>query len=177
MKMDLLHLAQITVALASTGWSAWTDRTTGLIPNRITGTACLVGLLLTGARGGADGLILGLAGGFVAALVPLILFKCGAMGGGDVKLFAALGVLLGPAGALETQFVAFAIGAAEGAFVWFRNGQLMRGLAASAQLVIRPTGLLKSASAGSALTCKTEIRLGPAIFVATVLVVAYRWAQ
>ena len=62
-----------------------------------------------------------LAGGAVGFLLLLPLHLCGAMGGGDVKLMAAFGTLLGPAGILA----AAVFGAIAGA-LW-GLGALLRG--------------------------------------------------
>ena len=65
------------------------------IPNFITVPAVVLGLAIGFVSGGTDGLVLsavGMAVGFGVFLVPFIL---GGMGGGDVKLMAAVGALVG----------------------------------------------------------------------------------
>src|SRR6185369_14346008 len=52
-----------------------------------------------------------LGGGALCAVVPLFLFRQSAIGGGDVKLFIALGALLHPMLGVEAQTYGFFAGA------------------------------------------------------------------
>jgi prepilin peptidase CpaA len=67
----------------------------------LTGSIALVGLGL--ARGGLGrvGIWLALAGCLVGLALMLPGYLIGAMGGGDVKLLAAVGTLLGPGATLR----------------------------------------------------------------------------
>jgi len=69
------------------------------IPNWVTVPACLTGILYhvwsDGLAGGLAFSLKGLAAGLAILIIP---FLMGGMGGGDVKLLAALGCWLGPAG-------------------------------------------------------------------------------
>ena len=58
------------------------------------------GGLACAAWGGWHGLRMAAAGTVVGFLILLPFYCCGAMGGGDVKLMAAYGTLLGPSGIL-----------------------------------------------------------------------------
>ncbi len=172
--MTWLYYAQTGAALVLSLIAAWTDHRTGTIPNRFTIPALFLGLGLGLASGSASTFLLAIAGVFATALVPLILFRFNAMGGGDVKLFAALGALLGAGSALEVEIVAFFLGAIQGMIVWYKNGQLKQGLLQAATLAI-PTGLKKRAfNTGAIKTVSTEIRFGPAIFVATAATISLR---
>ena len=73
-----------------------TDLRTRRIPNVLTFGAALAGLLYQFANGGIDGLGNGALGLFVGALIFILPFALGGLGGGDVKLLAALGAWLGP---------------------------------------------------------------------------------
>ena len=70
--------------------------------------------------GGWHGLAMAAAGAIVGFLVLLPFHWCGAMGGGDVKLMAAYGALLGPSGILLAALFAAVFGglAAAGALLW-----------------------------------------------------------
>ena len=174
--MTWLHYTQTASALLLTLIAAWIDHRTGLIPNRLTASALILGLGLGLASDGGSGLLLAMAGIFATALVPLLLFRFRAMGGGDVKLFAALGALLGAGSALEAEIVAFFLGALQGLVVWHRNGQLRQGLLQALTLAF-PAELKKRILKTHILPpISTEIRLGPAIFAATAATAALRLA-
>lgn len=68
------------------------------IPNPLTVGGSLVGLLLASMEPASTGLALAMAlGGWLAGLVlTLPLYAVGALGGGDVKLFAMVGTFIGP---------------------------------------------------------------------------------
>ena len=90
--MSVLMPAAIVVL---TGWAAWTDLKRMVIPNRLTISFALGGVLAHAAAEGAAGLAAGCAG-VLAGAVPLILLHAlkGA-GAGDVKWFAAFGAWAG----------------------------------------------------------------------------------
>jgi prepilin peptidase CpaA len=81
-------------------WISWGDLRTRKIPNYLTLSAALAGLvfnfIVAGWGGLADG-FLGLFLGFGFLILPYIF---GGMGAGDVKALAALGAWLGPKGTL-----------------------------------------------------------------------------
>ncbi|MDD5306919.1 MAG: A24 family peptidase [Deltaproteobacteria bacterium] len=153
--------------------AAIVDARTGRIPNRLTLTGLVAGLLAGLAAVGPVGLAVALASALAAGLVPFLLFRAGAMGGGDVKLLAALGALLGAGGALELEMLAFAVGALQGLWMWLRAGTLAAGLKGAARLALRP--LVGPGSRGclaSAGTPATVICFGPAVLAATVAIAA-----
>ncbi len=84
------------------------------IPNRVTVPACLAGISYhvwsNGLAGGLAFSLQGLAAGLAILIIP---FLIGGMGGGDVKLLAALGCWLGPAGV----FSLFLYGALAGGII------------------------------------------------------------
>ena len=78
------------------------------IPNWLTVPALGVGLVLQGLQRGPEGLLIGL-GGAAAGLALLALpFALGWVGGGDLKLLAAIGALMGAPFALWTLIFASA---------------------------------------------------------------------
>jgi prepilin peptidase CpaA len=74
--------------------AAWYDVTTDRIPNQVTVTGLAAALALR-APLGLDPVGEGLAGAGIALLVSLVLYLLRAIGGGDVKLLAAVGAFLG----------------------------------------------------------------------------------
>jgi prepilin peptidase CpaA len=115
--MTEMHQRWIGVLLV-TGVAALLDWRSGQIPDWIVGLGLAFGV-------GAPAVVLASAhplqalmhvgaavAGFVACgAVPLLLFRLKALGGGDVKLLATLGALLGPTLGLELSFAAFVVAA------------------------------------------------------------------
>ncbi len=66
------------------------------IPNCVTGTAIAGGLMLHGLAEGRHGLESSALAGLIAGSIFLLLYVAGGMGGGDVKLMAAVGTIAGP---------------------------------------------------------------------------------
>lgn len=93
--------------------AVWEDLRRRHISNWLTGGGAAAGLLLGLATGGWRGLAAALAGAAVGFVVFLLFYLVGGMGGGDVKLMAAFGALMGPGGAV----VAAVLGAIAGALV------------------------------------------------------------
>ncbi len=165
---------QAITAILLCGAAAWTDHRTGRIPNRLTAVGLCFGLTLGLITGGIRGGVLAGVGALLAALVPLLLFRFRAMGGGDVKLFAAIGSLVGAEIGLELQMLAFILGAFQGVFVWLRAGQLRQGFGHVVELIVPPIFRARRVDAGAIAVRRTEIRFGPAIFVAAVTVILCR---
>jgi prepilin peptidase CpaA len=102
----------VLVALATISDVAWRK-----IPNTLTLGGLLVGLVLHAATGfvagGANGAVHGfgraLVGVAVCAIIPVLSFARRELGGGDVKLFAAIGALLGPVLGFDVQASAFLV--------------------------------------------------------------------
>lgn len=91
----LTLLPGLSLLAAGLLWAAASDLTRYLIPNR----ACLLVLAASGlALAGAGPLALlgGLATGAAVLAVGVLLFATGRVGGGDVKLAAAVAVAAGP---------------------------------------------------------------------------------
>lgn len=121
------------VALALAG--AWYDVRTRRIPNALTLTGLLVGLLLRapfGLPAVADGVV-GAGFGFLVA-VPM--FALGAFGGGDTKFLIAMGAFLGGTRLLGALLTIALIGGTLAVLDAFRRGALVRLLRDSAALTL-----------------------------------------
>ncbi|MGE5786855.1 MAG: prepilin peptidase [Myxococcales bacterium] len=162
-----------TIAVLVGAIAAATDLRNGRIPNQLTLPAMLLGVAVHGAFSGIAGALESVVGLLVCAAVPGIVYwatKGAAIGGGDLKLFGALGALLGPMHGLEVELSSFLL---LGVFAFFRLaylGQLSRALLTSLQLVAGPlVPALKRRVATNGLVM-TEMRMGPAIAVAILTV-------
>jgi prepilin peptidase CpaA len=151
--------------------SAGTDTLRGRIPNAITLPALALGLGLHAVLGRAS-LLISVLGFFVAAGFPWLLHRLTrgqAIGGGDVKLFAALGALLGPVAGLEVEMSSFML---LGLFALLRltfEGHLGRLAVNAGYLLVNPL-LPRRLRRDIEAEALTEMRLGPAIFLAIVAV-------
>lgn len=99
-----VFVALMSVALISD--VAWNR-----LPNRLTLTVMLVGIA-TQAVFGPGAVLAGVSGVLVGFAVGMPLFALGAIGGGDVKLMAAVGAFMGPRDLLWALLLAAALGLA-----------------------------------------------------------------
>ena len=117
-------IALLAVAVVAGTW----DLRRGRIPNAVTYSAAAAGLLISAIESGAAGLAAGVLGAGAALAVGLPLFLWGGMGGGDVKLFAAVGALAGPYGLVQVFVASLALGAAAAVAMLVWRGELLRTL-------------------------------------------------
>jgi prepilin peptidase CpaA len=167
----LLPTCAIVVVLVA----AITDLRSGRIPNVLTFPVMLIGLAIHGFGHGIAGLVESLLGLVICAAVPGIVYRASqgrGIGGGDIKLFAALGALLGPSQGLEVELSSFVL---IGAYALFRlafQGKLLKMLAGSLRamlgLFVPKMRARQDENSGS----MTTMRMGPAIFFAVVTVLA-----
>jgi prepilin peptidase CpaA len=95
----------VVMTVVATGTAAAAiDLNTRRVPNTLTGAVTLAGLLLAATGYGHVGVWSALAGCGVGLLMMMPGHLLGATGGGDVKLLAALGTLLGPAATVNAFF-------------------------------------------------------------------------
>lgn len=160
----LIVILYATAGVASL-MAAVTDTRTARIPNWLTFSLALFGVGLNLVVGGKGSAVISLLGFLAAAIVPAILYRVShgrAIGGGDVKLFAGLGALLGPVLSIEVEFGAFVLLAAFALIRLTFRGALWRVLLNSACLLVNPflPPKCRRAIEPQALT---QMRLGPAI--------------
>jgi prepilin peptidase CpaA len=95
-----------TVAVAALAASAVAfDLRSRRVPNVLTFGAAAVAVVIQGLNGGWPGVAAAVLGWLAGAALFFPLFALGGMGAGDVKLLAAFGAWLGPAGALWTGLI------------------------------------------------------------------------
>jgi prepilin peptidase CpaA len=163
-------------AIVLTAAAARSDWKTGLIPNWLTFGGVASGALGHFAHGWwQDGLpsalqqgLLSLAAIVLCSLVPALMFVKGGMGGGDVKLFAAIGSLCHPMLGLEAQMYAFAVLVILVPAQLAYEGRLLGTLRGAFMLCINP---LVPAARRRPLPdpAPTWVRLGPAICAGTLI--------
>jgi prepilin peptidase CpaA len=157
------------LALAATAVGAYTDARTGLLPNWLVLPLIPAGLALNYLDGDWRGLTSAAIGFVVCGLVPLVLYLTSggsAIGGGDVKLFAAIGALLGTYSGLEVQLTSYIMLLVIAFFALAWKGLLWRTLANSFWMMVNWV-LPKNKRRVIASEAFVAMRLGPAIFLAT----------
>jgi prepilin peptidase CpaA len=124
-----------SIAIAIAVAASVCDLKSRRIPNVLTFGAAAAGLGYAGAMGGAGGLVVALAGGVIGLALWLPIYALGGMGAGDVKLIAAIGVWIGPAGALHAALYAAIAGGALALTLACAHG-IVRQTARNLQLLI-----------------------------------------
>lgn len=166
----------LSVIIAAT--AALTDFRTGHIPNWLTYSAIPLGIFLnamggqTRSRGALDAIV----GALVCALIPLLLFYKtlpnreggteSVSGGGDAKLFAGLGALLGLYHGIEAEFFSLCAASifALARLAW--HGRLLRTLSNVLFIVLNPI-LPKKYRRTLTTELLTKMRIGGAILAGT----------
>ncbi|MGC4089333.1 MAG: A24 family peptidase [Polyangiaceae bacterium] len=114
-----------------------------------------------------------LLGALLCGLLPFLLWLKGVCGGGDVKLFAALGAVLEPFMGLEAQVYAYYVAALTVPLGLLYRGTFWRTLKSSWTLLVnsfRPTSKRVALEPS-----KTWFRLGPAIWGGCLLTAWMHW--
>ncbi len=114
---DLLPATIVTIA-------ALFDLGSRRIPNWLTFGGLVGGLLIRAQGDGAAGMLSGLGGASLGLAMLLPFYAVRAVGGGDVKLLAALGALVGPRELLSVALYAAVIGGAMSVVTLARLGRL-----------------------------------------------------
>jgi prepilin peptidase CpaA len=142
------------------------DIRTRRIPNQLSGPAMLAGLLLNGWYFGGPGLVTSFSG-FAAIVVALLwAFALGGIGGGDVKMMAAIGALFGPRLALSSLALGVLLGGVIMLVHLARKGRLHEKLGSirtmiTASVLTRSTSPLKvSAADPEAISLPYSVPLG-----------------
>jgi prepilin peptidase CpaA len=160
-----LVLACVTSALVSI--AAWCDLTRRIIPNLVNLPILCAAPLVHGFASGPGALGQSLLGCALCAAVPYLAFARGGMGGGDVKLFAALGALHGGEVGLQIEVLALGCAALYAAVLLAWRGGLLQTLRGSLRIIAGPPLTAAALRASS-------IPLAPAIAVAACVVA---WAR
>ena len=87
-------MLQLWLALIVSALAAFTDVRSRIIPNWLTYSTLVLGLLVAVIHSELS-FVDSVVGFFIGFFFPLLLYLKGSLGGGDLKLFAALGALIG----------------------------------------------------------------------------------
>lgn len=127
--MDLNLMNPVSIAaLAISVAACVTDLRSRRIPNVLTFGAALLGFLYHLTTGGVGALGGSALGWLAGALVFIVPFAIGGLGGGDVKLLAALGAWIGPVDALWLALYTGVAGGVMSLVVAVANGYLRSAL-------------------------------------------------
>jgi len=167
--------------------AAW-DLRTGLIPNWLSLGGLGIGFVLhvgvhivdLWSSGTLSAVLAGVfnatLGAVLCGLPPYLLFRVDAMGGGDVKLLAAIGAFVGPTLGLSVELSAFIAMAVFSPVRLAYEGKLLATLGNTLVLVANPF-LPKRRRREVPRELMTAFKFGPAVFFANVVVVAAQWAE
>jgi prepilin peptidase CpaA len=150
------------IAVAVCSVAAFTDARNGIIPNWLTYPTLLGAPLIHAWSIGSGALLTSVAGALLCGLVPYVMFRCNGMGGGDVKLFAALGALCGSTLGLQIEVASLSLGCAWGLGLATWRGELGETLRGGARLLIGRSRAADATVEGS----RAQIRLGVPIAMA-----------
>ncbi|PYO44277.1 MAG: prepilin peptidase [Deltaproteobacteria bacterium] len=123
------------IALAFVAVCVATDVRTRRVPNLVSVSGMLAGMVLNSGYFGAAGLFSSLAGALVMVALLLGPFALGGVGGGDVKMMAAVGAFLGPRLALVALGSGMVLGGAVTAVQLTGRGRLREKLAATGRML------------------------------------------
>lgn len=173
-----MHLL-FTVTLVFLGVAIATDLRTRRIPNVVTGPAILAGLGLNAWISGWDGLTASVLGCLAATAILICPFALGGVGGGDVKMMAAVGALLGPRLAFYSLVLGLVLGGVVAVVQLARRARLHEKLAAMYRMAVNavlarsmePLRLSSSDPNAVVLPYSLPLGVGTAAVIAVSLVV------
>jgi prepilin peptidase CpaA len=122
--MNVVHLIAIGIASVA----CVTDMRTRRIPNVLTFGAAVAALIFHSTAGRA-GLVTAVEGWMVGLAIFFVPFALGGLGGGDVKLLAALGAWLGPREAVWIALYAGVAGGVMALVIAVGHGYMRKALA------------------------------------------------
>jgi prepilin peptidase CpaA len=187
-----LFLAVATLVAIVGAWFDWRsgrqaeegEGVEGEIPNELTLGALAIaplahfvwGYKVGGVKVGLETAGFSVAGALLCAIVPMIMWRGGAMGGGDLKLLAAIGAICRPLVGIEAEFWAFAAAAVliPARLAW--EGKLFRVLGNSLAIAVNPL-LPKTKRKEISREEMTWARFGPAIALGTLLATLLHWQR
>lgn len=160
----------LALCVIASAMAAVTDLRTRTIPNWLTLPLPLLGIVMHGVNLGLDGSWIATLGCLICFAPTYFLFVRGALGGGDVKLFAGFGALLGPREGLELQLTAFSLLALYALWTTTWRGRLGPLLRASCQASLHLVAPARFARPVGAENESLELPMGAAILIGAIAV-------
>jgi prepilin peptidase CpaA len=178
----MIRVIVLSSAMVVTAFAAAWDWRKGQIPNWMTlgplGLALVFHTALGGWQGAVRGAFTGLGysllGAIACAAVPLLLYRLGAMGGGDVKLLLAIGAICRIMVGLEAEFYGFLVAALYAPVRLIYEGKFLRTLGNTLTLLLNPI-LPKGRRRSISPEMMSSLRFGPPMFVGTCVAVWMHW--
>jgi prepilin peptidase CpaA len=173
----------VMVAALVSAIAAWTDGRSGQIPNWLTFGAMALGIAAhvcfgwkmgDGWRGALSEGGHSIGGMLLCGFVPGFMYWRGAIGGGDVKLFAGIGALCLPMVGLEVETYSFVAAALIAPAKLAYDGMLFKTLGRSLSLLVNPFRKPEQRREIPA-EMMSWFRLGPAIFLGAAVTVLVHW--
>lgn len=118
--MDLTQGLAIAAAAVAAIADVWSRR----IPNWLTFSTLLIGVLLNLGLHGLEGAAAAVAGAALGIGVLLPFYAMGVLGAGDVKLLGGLGAVVGPQALVSVSVYAALAGGLMSVIILLRNGRL-----------------------------------------------------
>jgi prepilin peptidase CpaA len=175
----------LVAAVILTAIAAIFDLKTGQIPNWLTLPVLIVAPIVHAVVASARGLTtdevaweggISVSGAMLTALVPLLLYRQNAIGGGDLKLLAALGALCQPSLGLEIEMYGFLTAMVVAPAKLAYDGKLFKTFKNTfviAMNAVTPKEKQREVEADAL----SWFRLGPCIFIGTVVTAAFHWGS
>jgi prepilin peptidase CpaA len=126
--VDELFTLKSAVAVGIGLVACVTDLRSRRIPNVLTFGAAAAALVYGGVTGGWSGLGSAVLGWLIGAVAFIVPFALGGLGGGDVKLLAAIGAWLGPIGAIWVALYTGVAGGIMAVAVALASGYLRKAI-------------------------------------------------
>jgi len=168
--MPLLTIVAYAVAAIITLIAAVTDTRSQRIPNWLTFPVLLLAPVVHTVFASWTGLMNSLLGILVCGLLPYLAFRQGGMAGGDVKLFAAIGAVMGAALGIQVEFYAVIAAGILALGQLALRGKLLQTLGNTFYVALNPV-LPPKWRRRIARESMTRTRLGAPIFVGTVVTI------
>ena len=118
-------IAALSLLLPLTAIITYFDVRYRRIPNLFVLATLVGGLIINAGTGGAGGLLASAGGCLVAFVLMFVLHLFGAMGAGDVKLFAAVGAVFGTQLVVPLFLVVLLTGGVLAVYTILRNGTFL----------------------------------------------------